>query len=249
VSSSRRPILIFTLVEVLLVLVDNTLSRGLMNLAHGPHQHLSGILATVLNWLGPGMWLLAIALCLLLTIGSATPPWTRVRWSFATAVLYLFHLPLVAFLCPTSRVATHDSGQDRPHAKNKEAIHPCKALIHRSRIIDRQIGSKAADHLLRRGDERLRWDARTNLQGHHRRVVLGVRNVEVGDRLLQGKQSVLAILGHADHFREGARRSENAEVLANRVFAGPELFWPSSGLRWPPWAQSRRQPKYAVGWD
>ena len=96
-SPSRYPILIFTLVGALLVLANDTLSRGLMNLALGPHRHIAGILVYVLNWIGPGIWLLAIALCLFLTIGSATPPWTRGRWPFAIVLLYLFHLPLIAF--------------------------------------------------------------------------------------------------------------------------------------------------------
>ena len=96
-SPSRYPILIFTLVGVLLVFAQDTLSRGLMNLALGPHRRVAGILANVLNWIGPGIWLLAIALCLLLTIGSATPPWTRGRWPSAIVVFYLFHLPLLAF--------------------------------------------------------------------------------------------------------------------------------------------------------
>ena len=96
----RYPILIFTLVGALLVFLNDALTRGVMKLALGPHRHVAGILAIVLNWIGPGLWLLALALCLLLTIGSATPPWTRGRWPFAIVVFYLFHLPLIAFLPP-----------------------------------------------------------------------------------------------------------------------------------------------------
>ena len=99
-SPLRYPILIFTLVGVLLVFAGDAVSRGLMNLALGPHRHVAGILAYALNWTGPGIWLLAIALCLWLTMGSATPPWRRGRWPFAIVVLYLFHLPLMALLPP-----------------------------------------------------------------------------------------------------------------------------------------------------
>jgi len=100
VRTPRYPILIFTLVGALLVFVNDTLTRGVMNLALGPNRDVAGILANVLNWIGPGIWLLALALCFLLTIGSVTPPWTRGRWRFAIVVFYLFHLPLVAFLPP-----------------------------------------------------------------------------------------------------------------------------------------------------
>ena len=96
----RYPILIFTLVGALLVFVNDTLTRGVMNLALGPNRYVAGILANVLNWIGPGIWLLALALCFLLTLGSVTPRWTRGRWRFAIVVFYLFHLPLMAFLPP-----------------------------------------------------------------------------------------------------------------------------------------------------
>jgi hypothetical protein len=100
VRTPRYPILIFTLVGGLLVFANDILSRGVMNPALCPNRYVAGILANVLNWIGPGIWLLALALCFLLTMGTSTPPWTRGRWPSAIVVFYLFHLPLMALPPP-----------------------------------------------------------------------------------------------------------------------------------------------------
>ena len=100
VNPSRFPIFIFALIGLLFVLTSDVLLRGLMDLAHGPHRRVAGILAQVWNWSGPGLWVLVLALCLFLTTGSARPIWTRGNWPLAVAVLYLFHTPLMAFAPP-----------------------------------------------------------------------------------------------------------------------------------------------------
>jgi hypothetical protein len=99
-SPSRFPILTFALVGLLLVFANDALTWGWMNLSRGPHRHVAGILAEVVNWIGPGLWLLAIALCLLLTTGSARPPWTQGHWPLAVGFFYLFHIPLMLFVPP-----------------------------------------------------------------------------------------------------------------------------------------------------
>lgn len=101
-TPSRFPIITFGLVGLFLVLTNRALIRGLTSLAAGPHRHFAGILAEAFDLVGPGLWLLAVAFGLLLTTGSATPVWTRGHWSLATAVLYLFHIPLILPLTPTA---------------------------------------------------------------------------------------------------------------------------------------------------
>ena len=97
---SRFPILTFALLGLLLVLANDALIWELESLARGPQRHVAGILANVLNLAGPGLWLLAVALGLLLTTGCATPAWTRGRWPQAGVAIYLFHLPLMLFVPP-----------------------------------------------------------------------------------------------------------------------------------------------------
>lgn len=101
-SPSRFPILTFALVGLLLVIANDALIWGWMSLARGPHRHVAGILTEVVNWIGPGVWLLVIALCLLLTTGSARPAWTRGHWPSAVAVFYLFHIPLMLPFTPSA---------------------------------------------------------------------------------------------------------------------------------------------------
>jgi hypothetical protein len=89
------------LLGLLLVFANDAMIWGLENLARGPHRHVAGILVNVLNLAGPGLWLLAVALGLLLTTGRARPAWTQGRWLLAGAVVYFFHIPLMLFMLPT----------------------------------------------------------------------------------------------------------------------------------------------------
>ncbi len=97
---SRYPILTFTLVGAILIFANDALIRTLMNMTRSPHAHRAMLLAEAISWLGPGIWLVMVAFCLLLTTGAVTPPWNRGRWIFAIGALYLFHLPLVLFHIP-----------------------------------------------------------------------------------------------------------------------------------------------------
>jgi hypothetical protein len=96
-SPSRFPILTFTLIGLLFVLANEALIRALMSLAARSHQNVASILAEVVNWIEPGLWLLVISLCLLLTNGTARTPGS---WPQAIAVLYFSHIPLMAFPPP-----------------------------------------------------------------------------------------------------------------------------------------------------
>lgn len=95
IAPSRFPILTFTAVGFLLVLTSDAVVRGLMSQARGPHQHAVGISVEVWNWIGPGLWLLAIAVCFFLITGSAAPTWTKGNWPLAGLVFYLFNIPLI----------------------------------------------------------------------------------------------------------------------------------------------------------
>lgn len=97
---SRFPILTFTLVGVLLHFISDGVVWALMRQSRGPHRDFTGILAEAWNWTGPGLFLLAIALCFLLTSGQATPAWTKRTWPRAAAVFYLFHIPLIMLPLP-----------------------------------------------------------------------------------------------------------------------------------------------------
>ncbi len=94
-NPSRYPILTFTLVGAILVFTNNALIRGLMNVTRGVHGHRAMVLAEAIGWLGPAIWLVVIAFCLLLTTGVVTPPWNRGRWLYAIGAFYLFHIPLI----------------------------------------------------------------------------------------------------------------------------------------------------------
>jgi len=97
---SRFPILTFALLGLLLAFANDATIWGQQNLARGPHRHVAGILTEVLNLVGPGMWLVAVALGLLLTTGRARPAWTGGRWLPAGAVVYFFHIPLMLSTYP-----------------------------------------------------------------------------------------------------------------------------------------------------
>jgi len=94
-SAGRFPILTFTLIGALWLFANNALISVQQNLAGGPHHHLAAILTQTWNLIGPGLWLLIIALCFLLTSGHMKPTWTIGRWPLAVATLYLFHVPLM----------------------------------------------------------------------------------------------------------------------------------------------------------
>jgi hypothetical protein len=96
-NPSRYPILTFTLVGAILAFTNDALIRGLMTMAQSVHGRRAMVLAEVVSWLGPGIWLAVIAFCLVLTTGSVTPPWARGRWLIAAGAFYLFHIPLIAF--------------------------------------------------------------------------------------------------------------------------------------------------------
>ncbi len=99
-NPSRYPILTLTLVGAILIFADDALIRRLMNMNRSVHNHLAMVLAGAIGWLGPAIWLVAIAFCLLLTTGAVSPPWNRGRWLLAIGALYLFHLPLILFHIP-----------------------------------------------------------------------------------------------------------------------------------------------------
>lgn len=101
ISPRRFPILTFTLVGVFSLFASNALILSQQSLARGPHRHLGAVLAYVWNLIGPGIWLLIIAFCFLLTTGNSKPVWTRGYWSQAIAVLYVFHIPLILLMPPT----------------------------------------------------------------------------------------------------------------------------------------------------
>ncbi len=95
-NPSRYPILTFTLVGAILVFTNDALLRGLTNMARSVHGHSAVTLALLISWLGPGLWLVVIAFCLLLTTGGVTPPWMPGRWLYAIGAFYLFHIPMIA---------------------------------------------------------------------------------------------------------------------------------------------------------
>jgi len=101
IRCGRFPILTFSLIGVVWLFANDALILTQQNLARGPHRHLATLLTQTWNLIGPGLWLLIVALCFLLTSENARPVWTRGRWSLAIAILYVFHIPLMLLVPPT----------------------------------------------------------------------------------------------------------------------------------------------------
>jgi len=96
----RHFILIFAAVGVILVFIQRLIFHLLV-----PYARIGAILRPAIPitplrmyaslFVGPALFLAAIAAGLWLALGTPAPRWTRKRWPWAIAVYYLLHLPFV----------------------------------------------------------------------------------------------------------------------------------------------------------
>lgn len=97
--SLRFPIFTFSCVGLFLFILNYWLIAGVMSRA--TTQPLPVFVVVLLNLIGPGLWLLALALGIFLSAGSIRPPWLQNRWLLAIAAFFILHVPINFLPRPT----------------------------------------------------------------------------------------------------------------------------------------------------